>query len=167
MISLVSFNIVRHLRLPRGTALRLGGKSPNRELRQMKSQLGQRVAGTARRIPSTSSKHASRGLHCVGPRGEREPRRGIFLRRRLSSLSTPFGRAGRPRKAFSRIIMLLRHHRLCGACIRDRATVLTITKKRKNASGKMTPTQKSLYGARRCQTRRHLIIESRGFSAFQ
>jgi len=84
------------------------------ELRQMKSQLGQRVAGTARRIPSTSPKRtASRGSALCGTarREGSAARRGILPRRRLSSLPTPFGETRRPppQRSLAHYAAALRH----------------------------------------------------------
>lgn len=136
----------------------------------MKSQLGQRVAGTARRILSTSSKHNITRLHCVRPRGDRVPRRGIFQRRRLSSLPTPFGRAGRPRRAFSRIICR------CDTIIASVNVRISTwscyhiddheEKKERERKNDTTPTERASM-ERGCQTRRHLIIESCCLSPFE
>lgn len=121
------------------------GKSPT-ELHQMKSQLGQRVVGTAQRIPSTWSKHTSRDC-IVWDREEKEyyavgfSRGGIFhlCQPPLDALAAP---AGLSRALYAAV----RYHRPVVEPtltrrilrIRDHATVLTITKKKGNASGKMT-----------------------------
>ncbi|KYQ55656.1 hypothetical protein ALC60_05407 [Trachymyrmex zeteki] len=104
----------------------------------MKSQLGQRVVGTAQRIPSTWSEHTSRDC-IVWDREEKEccavgfSRGGIFhlCQPPLDALAAPAG--------LSRALYAADE-----ACIRDRATVLTITKKKGNASGKMTHQPKEL-----------------------
>jgi len=92
-----------------------GERSSRRELRQMKSQLGQRVAGAARRIPSTSPKRTHHeGPHCVGPRGENEAPRAVGSSRGgVFHLCQPplERRAGRPRKAPSRIMLAALRHR--------------------------------------------------------
>jgi len=82
----------------------------------MKSQLGQRVAGAARRIPSVFVEaHASRGTpHCARPRGENEAPRAVGSSRGgVFHLCQPplERRAGRPRKAPSRIMLAALRHR--------------------------------------------------------
>lgn len=135
------------------------GKSLTK-LHQMKSQLGQRVVGTMRRIPSTWSKHTSRD--CIVWDREEEcraaavgfSRGGIFhlcqpplnasaalttLSRTLYAAATP-----PPRRHRSRLCPSPRH-----ICIRDRATVLTITKKRETLAEKWHDVaRKNFYGAK-------------------
>lgn len=112
----------------------------------MKSQLGQRVVGSGFLRLGRGTHHET--VLCGTARARSAAsRRGILQRRHLSSLPTPFGRPAAPAR-LSRALYAAATPppRVAAdsveAPIRDRATVLTltitITKKRGNASGKMT-----------------------------
>lgn len=152
---------VRRLRLPRrnGAAREKPGRvAPN----EVTTRAAGGRHGAADSFDFIEAQHHETALY-VGPRGERVPRRGTFQRRRLSSLPTPFGRAGRPRRAFSRII------RRCDtivASVNVRISTWSCyhtddheEKKERERKNDTTPTEGASMG-RRCQTRRHLIIES-------
>lgn len=135
----ISLNYCPTFKTPTGTGLRRVGKKS--ELHQIKSQLGQRVVDTAQRIPSTWSKHTSRDC-IVWDREEKKCRAVGFSRGGIFHLCQPPLDAPAAPARLSHY-MPLRHHRLVAADsvetrTRDRATVLTITKKRGNASRKMT-----------------------------
>lgn len=147
-----------------GSMLRRWGEKYPTELRQMKSQSGQRVAGAGLWIPMTSSKRRSGGCIVRPRRGERVSCHGIVHRRLLSSLSTPFRPVGRPRNAFSHIIYRYDNHERRSSlspCVYVIALPRSRSRRKEGMRAEKrhyTPTERTFYTRQWCQTCRHLII---------
>lgn len=136
----------------------------------MKSQLGQRVVGTTRRIPSTWSKHTSRDC-IVWDREEKECRAVGFSRGGIFHLCQPPLDALAAPARLSRTLYVAatlppRRSRLCPSPSRSTYTWSRYRahdheEKRERERKNDTTALERASMERRCQTCRHLIVESR------